>query len=70
MGRVKEFYYKALEESFAFDFGYEEYLREQQEAREFEIQEMEQEFIKSSSLIKFNNRSIANNLNYDNPKGA
>ncbi len=70
MGRVKEFYYKALEESFIWDFGYEEYLREQQEAREFDIEQMEQEFIKSSSFIKLINRSIANNPNYDNPKGA
>lgn len=70
MGRVKEFYYKALEESFTWDFGYEEYLREQQQIREFELQQMEQEFTKNQSPIKLANRSIANNLNYDNPKGA
>lgn len=70
MGRVKEFYFKALEESFAYDFGYEEYLREQQEANEFDIEQMEQEFIKSSSFIQSNNRTIANNPNYDNHRGA
>lgn len=70
MGRVKEFYFKALEESFAYDFGYEEYLREEQEANEFDIEQMEQEFIKSSSFIEMNNRTITNNPNYDNHRGA
>ncbi len=71
MGKVKEFYYKALEESFTWDFGYEEYLRDNSsQPIEFDIEQMEQEFIKSSIFIQMNNRTIANNPNYDNPKGA
>ncbi|MDY0122919.1 hypothetical protein [Sulfurimonas sp.] len=46
MEKVKEFYYKALEESFTWDFGYEEYLRDNSsQPTEFDIEQMEQEFI-------------------------
>ena len=71
MSRVKETYYKRLEEELAFELGYMEYLRENEQAiTEFDIKRMEQEYRKYSSPIKISNRIIANNQNYDNPKGA
>lgn len=69
--KLKERHYKRLEEEFEFELGYIEYLRKNEQAlSECDIKRMEQEFVKNSSPVKISNRIIANNQNYDNPKGA
>lgn len=69
--KVKDFYYRSMEEAFEFDFGYEEYLRDQQEPTEAELNLMERDFCKSLAV---GNRIIAqkplNNKNFNPQIGA
>lgn len=69
MSKLSEFYMKQLDDEFAFELAYQEWLRDNcKEPREFEIQQMEQDFKKSS--LMFESSSISNDLYYNNPKGA
>lgn len=66
MSKVKEAYVKQLEDDFKLDLSYQEWLRNNfSEPSEYELDEMEEDFIKSSAL---KNRIIAqtpsNNQDY------
>lgn len=57
--KVKEFYYKQLEDDFIQNLEYEEYLRDNfSEPTEAEINEMEEDLLRKSSTGK--NRIIPN----------
>ena len=70
--KYKEFYYKQLEDDFELDLSYQEWLMDNfSEPSEAELDEMEEDFNKSSAV---KNRIIAqkplNNYNYEPKQGA
>ena len=70
--KYKEFHYQQLEDDFELDLSYQEWLMDNySEPSEAELDEMEEDFNKSSAV---KNRIIAqkplNNYNYEPKQGA